>query len=88
MYFKCVYTYIYIYIYICTFAGQTRIGSDAGGLGFEFQTGRVRGKSIASLWRDKHPAIKGLEPPEHHAGQFHPDQKYSSESKTTNNYVD
>ena len=45
-----------------------RIGSDAGGLGFESQTGRVRGKSIPSLWRDKHPAIKGPRPPEHHAG--------------------
>ena len=37
-----------------------RIASDAGGLGFESQTGRVRGKSTPSLWRNKHPAIKGL----------------------------
>ena len=58
-----------------------RIGSDAVGLGFESQTGRVRGKSIISLPRDKHPAIKGLRPPEHHAGQFQPDQKDSSESE-------
>ena len=42
--------------------------SDAGGLGFESQTGLVMGKSIPSLWRDKHPAVKGLRPPEHHAG--------------------
>ena len=28
---------------------------------------RVKGKSIPSLWRDKHPAIKGLRPPEHYA---------------------
>ena len=49
--------------------------SDAGGLGFESQTGRVTGKSTPSLWRDKH----GLRPPERLAGQFHPDGKYSSE---------
>ena len=40
--------------------------SDAGGLRFESQAGRVTGTSIPSLWRDKHPAIKGLRPPEHH----------------------
>ena len=34
-----------------------------------------------SLWRDKHPAIKGVRPPEHHAGKFRLDQKDSSESK-------
>ena len=50
-----------------------RVGSDAGGLRFESQTGRVRGKATPSLWRDSHLAIKGLQPPEHHAGQFHPD---------------
>ena len=38
------------------------------------------GKAIPSLWRDRHPAITGLRPPEHHARQFHPDQKDSSES--------
>ena len=42
--------------------------SDAGGLGSESQTRQVTGKSIPSLWRDKHPGIKGLRPPEHHAG--------------------
>ena len=47
---------------------RRRVGSDAGGLGFESQTGRGMGKSIPSLWRDKHPAIKGLRPPEHLAG--------------------
>ena len=57
---------------------------DAGGLRFESQAGRVTGKSIPSLWRETHPAIKGLRPPEHHVGQFHPDQKDSSESKHTN----
>ena len=31
-------------------------------------TGRVTGKSIPSLWTDNRPAIKGLRPPEHHAG--------------------
>ena len=39
------------------------------------QAGRVTDKSIPSLWRDKHPAIKGLQPPDHHAGKFHPDHK-------------
>ena len=34
----------------------------------EWIDGRVTGKSTASLWRDKHPAIKSLRPPEHHAG--------------------
>ena len=36
---------------------------------------------VPSLRRDTHPAIQGLRPSEHHAGQFHPDQKDSSESK-------
>ena len=44
--------------------------SDAGGPRFESQAGRVTGKSIPSLWRDKHPAIKSLWPPEHHAGKL------------------
>ena len=42
--------------------------SAAGGPRFESQTGRVMGKPLPSLWRDKHPAIKGLQPPEQHAG--------------------
>ena len=37
-------------------------------VGLESRTGRVTGKSTPSLWRDKRPAIKGLGPPEHHAG--------------------
>ena len=57
---------------------------DAGGPRFEFQAGRVTGKSIPSLWRDKHPAIKGLRSPEHHAGQFNPDRKKDSESNKQN----
>ena len=48
--------------------------SDAGCLGFESQTGGVRGESSTSLWRDKRPASKGLRPPEHYAGRFRPDQ--------------
>ena len=55
--------------------------SDAGGPRFESHAGRVTGKPTPSLWRDKHPAIKGLRPPEHHAGKFRQDQKDSSESK-------
>ena len=42
---------------------------------------RVTDKSIPSLWRDKHPAIEGLWPPEHHSGQFHPDQKQTPPSQ-------
>ena len=42
--------------------------SDAGGLRFESQAGWVTSKSIPSHWRDKHPAVKSLRPPEHHAG--------------------
>ena len=57
--------------------------SDAGGPRFDSQTGWVWGRSAPSLWRDKHPAIKGLQPPEHHAGKFRQDQKDSSETKTT-----
>ena len=49
--------------------------SDAGGPRFESHAGRVTGKPTPSLWRDKHPAIKGLRPPEHHAGKFQQDQK-------------
>ena len=48
--------------------------SDAGGLGFESQTGWATGKSSPRPWRDKHPAIKGLRPPEHHAGQLRLDR--------------
>ena len=55
--------------------------SDAGGPRFESRAGRVTGKPTPSLWRDKHPAIKGLRPPEHHAGKFRQDQKDSAESK-------
>jgi len=44
--------------------------------------GSHKKKSIPSLWRDKQPAIKGLRPPGHHAGQFCEDQDDSSESKT------
>ena len=55
--------------------------SDAGGLRFESQAGRVTGKAIPSLWREKHPAIKGLRPPEHHAGKFHPDHKKTPASQ-------
>ena len=52
-------------------------------------------KSIPSLWGDKHPAVKGLQPPEHHAGKFHLDHKttppehhagkFHSDHKTTQN---
>ena len=49
--------------------------SDAGGLRFESQAGRVTGKSTQSLWRDMRPAIKSLQPPEHLAGKFNPDHK-------------
>ena len=63
--------------------------SDAGGPRFESHAGRVTGKPTPSLWRDKHPAIKGLRPPEHHAGKFRQDQQDSSESNknTKNNAI-
>ena len=48
--------------------------SDAEGPRFESQAGRCMGKSTPSLWRHRRPAIKGLRPPEHHSGQFHPDK--------------
>ena len=68
--------YIYIYIYSCTDSLVVKDPtSDAGGPRFESHAGRVTGKPTPSLWRDKHPAIKGLRPPEHHAGRFHPDQQ-------------
>ena len=65
----------------CT--GKGRL-SDAGGLKFESQAGRVTGQSIPSLWRDKHPAIKGLRPPEHHAGKFLPGPNKTTPSQTHN----
>jgi len=63
--------------------GQTRADgslvkgrpSDAGGPRFESQTGWVTGRPTPSLGRGKHPGMKGLRPPEHHAGQFNPDQQ-------------
>ena len=54
--------------------------SDTGGLGFKSQTGRVTGKSTPSLWRDKRLAIKGLRPPEHHAGHSIRTERGSRES--------
>ena len=45
-----------------------RIGSQMQEVRGSNPTGRVTGKSTASLWRNKHPAMKGLWPPEHHAG--------------------
>ena len=56
--------------------------SDVGGPRFESQTGRLTGKQTPSLWRDKRPAVKGLRPPEHHAGQFHLDLKTPPSPKT------
>ena len=61
--------------------------SDAGGLRFESQAGRVTGKSIPSLWRDQHPAIKSLRPAEHHVDQFHPDREDSPESTKTTSWT-
>ena len=57
---------------------------DAGGPRFESHAGRVTGKPTPSLWRDKHPAIKGLRPPEHHAGKFRQDQKTPPSQKNKN----
>ena len=53
-------------VYVAPIA-QLAKGSDAGGLRLESPTGWVTGKSIPSLWREKHPAIKGR-PQEHYAG--------------------
>ena len=64
----------------CSSVGKVRL-SDVGGPRLDSQTGRVRGKSIPSPWRDKHPASKGPRPPEHHVGQLLSDQKDSSESQ-------
>ena len=47
--------------------------SDEGGLRFESQTGQVRGKSIPSLWMDRHSAIMGLQPPRAPRRAFHPE---------------
>ena len=49
--------------------------------------GGLRVSQLQSLWRDKHPAIKGLRPPEHHAGQFRQDQEDSSEPKATKQHT-
>ena len=66
-----MYIYIYIYICVCFFFAD---------LGFESHTGRVTGKSIPSLRRDRHPAVKV--PPAYRAAcrAFHLDQQDSSES--------
>ena len=61
--------------------------SDAGGLRFKSQAARVTGKSTPSLWRDKHPANKGLRPLEHHAGQFHPDRTYFKQKSNKTTYI-
>ena len=48
-----MYIYIYIYMYMYIYI---------------YILGRVGGKSTTSLWRDEHPAVKGPQPPGHHAG--------------------
>ena len=48
---------------------------------------QLRVSQLQSLWRDKHPAIKGLRPPEHQAGKFRQDQKDSSESQTDRRHL-
>ena len=58
--------------------------SDAGGLRFESQTWLVTGESTRSLRRDKHPAIKGLRPPEHDAGHSIRTKKTTPPSQTQN----
>ena len=72
---------------ICTVAPIAQLVkgrlADAGGLRFESLAGRVTGKSTPSIWRDKHPAIKGLQPPEHQAGKFHPDHKLTPPGSKT-----
>ena len=96
--YVCIYIYIY-HIALCDFqtsqllaevvapiAQLLRIGSQMqevrglnprlGGLGVY--------KSTPSLWRDMHPAIKGLRPPEHHAGHSIRTKK-TPPSQTTNN---
>ena len=50
--------------------------------GSNLRPGGVRGWFPPSLWRDTHPAIRGLRPPEHPRREFHPDQKDYSESNT------
>ena len=47
----------------------------------------LRVSQLRSLWRDDHPAIKGLRPPEHHAGKFRQDHNDSSESKQTKTII-
>ena len=45
------------------------------------QTERVKGESTPNIRRDMHPAIKGLRPPEHHAGHSIRTKQISTESK-------
>jgi len=46
-----------------------------------------KGDLQSRLWRDKHPPIKGLRPPEHHAGRFHADQQDPSETEADIIYI-
>ena len=65
------YIYIYIYIYIYTHMHTHTI--------MHYST------SVCKVW--SYPAIKGLRPPQHHAGEFHPHHtKTSSESDKQTNY--
>ena len=59
--------HIYIYIYYRRATSYIEGLSDAGGLRFESQPGRVTGKTTPRLWRDERPAIKGLWLPGRHA---------------------
>ena len=78
----CLHTYIHVQSQLHRQLSSAKDPlSDAGGPRFEFQTGRVTGKSIPSLWRDKHFAIEGLRPPGHHAGHSIQTKKDSSESQ-------
>ena len=58
-------------------------GLEAGDLELEDPAGAGRTTSPQTenpqtrsslCWRDRHPAKKDLRPPEHRAGQFHPDR--------------
>ena len=64
--FGASYVFVMCYSRSDSLASKDRL-SDAGCPRFESQTRRVTGKSIPSFWRDRHPAIKGLRPPECHA---------------------
>ena len=81
-----IYTYVYIYIYIYTcihacVCARALLPRRALACQVNKNNHVPSGSPHQDLWRDRHPAIQGLRPPEHHAGKFHPDKTKATKQR-------